>query len=368
MKLTVLQKDLLHAVSLASRFTSQRAQLPLLGNIMLSTEKNKLRFASTNLESSVSLTIGADIENEGTITIPSKTLADFISHLPSEKVILETKKDGLHITCGGYSSSIKGISSDDFPEIPHTVPSNSLSIPQKELVVAFQRVLFAASQDETRPLLTGVLLAFEKEGITLVATDGFRLSRMFVNVSIPQTDETTVIVPKGIISELIRIGDKDVFLCSYDEEANQIIFGAGDIVFASRIIQGEYPNYKKIIPDTDLYAVSVDREDFGRAVKAAGVFARDSSDVLHLTVSKDSLELKSESKQSGNQAVHLDAKIDTKEKKPLTVAFNYRFLNDCIGIVKSEEVVVKLINNESPGVFLDPTDKNYLHLIMPVKL
>lgn len=373
MKLTILQENLAKSVSLASRFTSSRMQLPILGNILLKTSKTKLFIASTNLEISVSIPIGAKIEKEGEIAAPSRVLSELILNLPKGTVTLEVEKEQLKISTSSFSSNILGMNTSDFPKIPSNISKeSSISFSQDIFSAALAKVLFAVSSDETRPILTGVYFVFSKDGLILVATDGFRLS---LN-KIPNTKykiQNTFVVPRTILSEVGRVSDSDEVLLEFRDKEKQVIFGTGDNVFSSRLLEGTFPDYEKIIPKTSSHKVLVDKEDFLRAVKLASIFARDNANIVKIGIRNEEIVIRAESSAAGNQETKIEAKITAEgPERPggveWEIAFNYKFLEDFIGSVGGEEIVMQFSEVDKPGVFLDPSSPDYLHLIMPVKI
>ena len=371
MKLTILQENLEKSIALASRFTSSRTQLPILGNVLLKASKTKLLIASTNLEISVSDAIGAKVEKEGDVAIPSRILAELIPNLPKETVNLEAQKEQLKISTPSFSSTVLGMNTSDFPKIPASVnKEKSIGLSQNTFSSALSKVLFAVSSDETRPILTGVLFAFGKDGLILVATDGFRLSTIKLqNSKIPKL-QVSFVIPRTILSELGRISEDEILL-EFREKDKQVIFGVGDTVFSSRLLEGEYPDYEKIIPKTSNYKVTVEKEDLLRAVKLASIFARDNANILKLKTKNEELIISAESSAAGNQETKIEARIDPEPvegKDPFEIVFNYKFLEDFINSVSGEEIVMEFSDIDKPGVFLDPSSPDYLHLIMPVKV
>jgi len=368
MKLRVLQENLAKSLSIASRFTSVKAQLPVLGNILLSAKKTKLVISSTNLETSVSISIGAQIKEEGDLTISSRVITDVVTNLSSGTLDLESEKEHLKIKTQNFSSKISGMNASDFPSVPQVInKSESLFLPKNEFVEALSRVIFSASVDETRPTLTGVLFLFQKGLLSLVATDGFRLSQKMLPLK-EIAKSQKVIIPKGVLSELSRLGDnEEELLFQLKEKDNQVLFGFPDVVLSSRVLEGEYPDFEKIIPKSSAIKLRVDKEELLRAIKLSSVFARDSANIVKLSLGPDAVKLSAESSQSGSQETLVDAKIEGGTKD-FEIAFNYKFLEDVLRALKGEEVLMGFSNSASPGVFLDPKDSDYLHLIMPVKI
>lgn len=367
MKLQILQENLSRALINASRFTSAHAQLPVLGNIMLATKKTKLQVSATNLEISILVSVGAKIEEEGKITTPAKVISEVVSNLDSGLINLESQKEELKVKTQKTNLTISGMNPSDFPTVTESINTKtSISIPRQNLLDALGTVNFATSIDETRPQLTGVLFLFEKNTLTLVATDGFRLSQNKIKLSENKKIFDKVILPKSVLSEVSRLSldDSDIVL-NFNQDENQAVFGFTDTILSSRVIEGDFPDFTKIIPKDKNVTVFVDREDILRAVKLAATFARDSANVVKMAIGKDVIEISAESSAAGSQKTKIEAKV---EGVPLEIAFNYRFLEDFINAVSGPEISIELSNASSPGVFRDPKNTNFLHLIMPVRI
>ena len=372
MKLAILQENLEKSIALASRFTSSRTQLPILGNILLRASKTKLLIASTNLEISVSDAIGAKVEEEGEIAVPSKTFSELVSNLPKETVNLKSEKEQLNISTSSFSSTVLGMNTSDFPKIPASVnKEKSISLPKTIFSNALSKVLFAVSSDKTRPILTGVLFTFNKEGLTLVATDGFRLSLVKTNQLMNKSTNYQFVVPRTILFEIGRVSEDEILL-EFREKDKQVVFGVGDTVFSSRLLEGTFPDWEKIIPKTSSYKVTVDKEDLLRAVKLASIFARDNANIVKLIIDKEQVIIKAESSAAGRQETKIEVKTEGFDPElaegPFEIAFNYKFFEDFINSVSGEEIVMQFSETDKPGVFLDPSSPDYLHLIMPVKI
>jgi DNA polymerase-3 subunit beta len=263
-----------------------------------------------------------------------------------------------------------GINPTDFPKVPSSVDEkNSITFSRKEISEALAKVSFATSVDETRPILTGVLFILDKNDFSLVATDGFRLSKKKLISQKETKDKKSVVIPKGILSEINRgVFDSDEILFDLQENEKQVIFGIEDTVFTSRLLEGEYPSFEKIIPKESNIKITLDKEELLRAVKLASIFARESANVIKIKVLKDSIKVTAESGQAGSQETKVDAKIKKTAGEEFEIAFNFRYLEDFLHSVTGEEVRIDLINSTSAGVFRDTSDSNYLHLIMPVKI
>jgi len=366
MKLSVLKEDLSRILSYSSRFVNARAQLPILGNIMLVTKKQRLGVMATNLEVSLFVSIGAKVDEDGDITVPAKTLTELVANLKPGTLTLKTQKEQLEVTSDHFDGKIAALNSSDFPKIPQSVGEKAITIPVEQLVLALNKVLFAASMDETRPILTGILFWFKGKHLYLASSDGFRLSRMSLVLS-ESTEEQKVVLPKGGVQELVRIlGDQtgNVKL-SIGSKEKQVILAISDIVFSSRVLEGNFPDFEKIIPKESRINISLDKEEFLRAIKIAAIFARESANIVKLGITSGGVEVSAQSQKSGQQKNQLEAKVEGGE---IEMTYNYRFLEEFLSSVEGEDLEISLTDVNSPGVFKDSKNPNFLHLIMPVKV
>lgn len=364
MKLQVVQEDLKKAITIVSRFSTTKSQIPVLSNLLLSASSNKLSISATNLEISANFKIGAKVEEEGKITASAKSLLEVVSNLNPGVIRLESKKESLIIKAENFKSNLLGINASDFPEVPSKIPERFLDIPFGLLTNSLSKVVFASSYDETKPVLTGVLFFLEEGKLGLVATDGYRLS--FTNLEGVFTPLfKKIIIPRFIFNELPRINSDEKLIFSFEPKNNLVIFKTRDAVFSSRIIEGDYPDFQKIIPKGFRTKVLVDKYDLLRLIKLSSVFARDSGNVVKISVEEGVLKIFAESQYTGSQESSADVKVEGENIK---IAFNYKFLEDFLNSVSGESVSIEFNDSGSPAVFRDVADKNYLHLIMPVKI
>ncbi len=366
MDLEVLQENLSKALLITSRFVASRAQLPVLSNILLKGDKTKLTLSATNLETSASISLGAKIKEAGELTIPAKNFFEIVSNLTSGTIHLVSEKESLKITGSGFTGRISGMNASDFPKVPQTLKKEeSIDLSKTEFLKALPQVSFAVSADEARPILTGILFILGKKNMSLVATDGFRLSRKTIPLE-GISKEIKTVIPKNILLEVLREGgESENLLLEIKGKEKQVVFGLGNLILSSRVLEGEFPDYEKIIPKSSGVKVRTDKEELLRAVKLSSVFARDSANIVKIKIMKDSIKLSAESSQVGNQETIIDAKA---EGELIEISFNYKFLEDFLRVVVGEEVLMEFNNASSPGVFTDPKDPNFLHLIMPVKV
>lgn len=371
MKLQILQESFSKALLVATRFTSSRAQLPVLSNIYLKAKGSTLQISSTNLETSFSTSIGAKIEKEGEITVPARTFLEIISNLNDGPINLSCQKEVVRIKTSNFSSSISGMNSSEFPSIPHSLSKTSINIKKDDFIEVVKKIVFSISTDETRPVLTGALFSFKKDSLVFVSTDGFRLTKK--TLKIKSTKEflgKNILLPKNILSEIPRLSDSEEIIgFSYREKDNQVVFKVGNSYYSSRVLGGTFPDYQKVIPKDSKFVVSMGKDDLLQGIKLSSVFARDVSNMIKLEISKGgSLVVSSESNQKGGQESKIDIKFEEGNKEDLRIGFNYKFIEEVLQIIESETVTISFVDENSPGVFKCLEDKDFLHLIMPVKL
>jgi len=362
MLVTVNQKNLRRALGLVEKIVSRNPSLPILNNVVIKTDNGRLRISSTNLEVGINCMIGAKIDEVGEIAIPARVSSDFINNVSDEKVTLRTKNNVLFVNSDKYKTQILGFDPKDFPIIPKLKEGPIAIVSSKILRNMLYSVADAIALSETRPELAGVYADFGSKKITFAATDSFRLSEVCFDVK--NTDQHTVIIPRNTVMELIRITsdiDGDIEIKIGD---NQISFYNNDFELVSRLIDGNYPDYKKVIPNKFLSRVLVQKDDLERDIRLAGLFSSNISDVK-FSCSKDSIVLKSKNSDKGEIETAVPA---TLKNEPFEISVNYRYLLDGLKIMDSDKVVLEFTGNGNP-LIIKPYDesKELTYLIMPLR-
>ena len=379
MKLECLQENLAEGLSVVGRVVPNKSTLPVLSNVLLSTRDGELQLTANNLELSVAHRVPAAIGREGEITLPARLVADYVALLDhGQKVELELnpKTHKVHLACGRFEANIAGIDAEDFPPIPAVSGGQSFSIPAGLLKEAIDEVVFAAAPDDTRPVLAGALLKMGGTSLTLAAADGFRLAVR--TVELPDGGpELQMIVPAKTLNEVGRLlgdaSDDDQVAINTTPNGNQVYFAFGKTEITSRLIEGQSPDYQRIIRAASKTRVKVSTTDFLRATRAAQVFARDNSHIVRLECSpaKENADLalgsvlvKSTSAEMGDNEGNLDAVVDGDDTQ---IAFNGRYLRDALEAIDTPEVLLQLTGPSSPGIIKPAGEPNgYLHVIMPM--
>lgn len=364
MKLELTQEKLSKALSIVSRIASSKSGLPILNNILLRTDGSKLVVLSTNLEIAIVEYLNVKIIKPGSITIPAKLLNEFISNLPKTTVVLEAKNGHLHVSAGNYKSTINGIDSDEFPELPilDEKTATTFEIDVDSFKESVPQVVVAASGDTTRPALTGVFLNTNNKTLCLAATDGYRLAEKKLIEKAGY--ELSAIVPAASLQEVIRsIGD-DTSKIEVLFDDNQIRFRFDDIEITSKIIDARFPDYRQLIPKHTDVNVVINKEELLRVSKLAALFARESGgSIIIEAISKDNtVSIKSVASELGENDSSLDAKVDGDGK----VTLNSRFLIDALNNIPDEDIHFGFSGKLAP-VVIKSNASGYTHIIMPLK-
>ncbi|MCD4761635.1 DNA polymerase III subunit beta [bacterium] len=374
MKISSLQENLKSGLAIVSHIAGKNVNLSILNNIMIEAKDGDIKLISTDLEIGIVSHIRGKIEKEGVYTVESRLIYDYISLLPNKKIDIEKKDTKLIIKSDNYKTNIRGQEADEFPLIPQVDKKESYRANIDEFKEALSQVVFAVSSSETRIELTGVLFNFNSDKLTLAATDSYRLAEKKIKISSNANGEKSIIVPSKTLQELIRIlgqmksenfneGEKEI---EFYITENQILFICGNTELISRLIEGQYPDYRQIIPTEKETEAKVDRGELARAVKAAALFSKTGiNDVsLDFPLGKKKIMVTASSSQAGENITELDADVSGKDN---SIVVNYRYLLDGINTIKSEYVEATIINSSTPMILKSEKDDSYLYIIMPIK-
>lgn len=362
MKLTVTQENLSRALNTVSRIASSRGSLPILSNVLLRTQNNQLYIAATNLDVAISETIGSKIIKEGSITVPARLMQDYVSSLPASTLTLEVKDSKLSITTEHHSSSVNGTPADDFPVMPTIETGSTLNIPTKAFKSALQQVLFAASSDDSRPVLTGLYLHTHGGNLFAAATDSYRLAEKRIDV---EDKEVNLLIPATSLQEVLRAvkDDSDMVVVRYDEQQARISVGTVELV--TRLIEGTYPDYRKLLPKQHATTAVTMKSDLQEITKVSSLFAREAAGGITVTVSEgpQEISIKSIASQVGENNAVADAQI----KGDAVITMNSRYVLDALSAIEGDEVQLNINGKLDPCLLTDPRNDDYVHVVMPVK-
>jgi DNA polymerase III subunit beta len=374
MKVSLLQENLNKAVGMVSRMVAQKAQLPVLSNILLVTEGNQLKLSATNLETGMNVWLSAKVESKGRITVPARVFSELIGSLPQGMVELELEEDKLKVKCEKYKAVVNGISAEEFPEVPSIRGKKRaegwLNIKGSLFESSVDQVVLAAGVDEARPIFTGVKVETSKTKMKMAATDGYRLSVKTIKGLKGAKEAGEMVVPARALMELSKIvsqaktKDLEILLAVTDKD-KQLILVVEEIEIVTRLLEGDYPDYAKIIPEGVGTTISFDKEELIQAVKVASIFARDSANIIKFKVEDSSLTVSANAPQVGENEVKLQVKQTGED---VEIAFNSRYLMEILAVLEGDSLSLSMSGALSPGVFRQAEDDSYLHIIMPVRV
>lgn len=370
MKLTVAQDHLSRAIGLVSKVVASRGALPVLNNILISTEGKRLKLSATNLEMGITYWVGCKVEAEGAVTVPARLFADFISSLPGN-ANLELVADGavLAISTKHHQTHINGIEADEFPPIPGKNGKPTLTLSAAILHEALSEVVVATSFDEARPVLAGVYMYNNgPDELVVVATDSYRLAER--KLQVPEgalQGDVAIIVPTKTIQELVRIlGDVSGELAIYAEE-NQVVFEVDGAEITSRLVEGQFPNYQQIIPTENATDVEIDTKELARVTKVASLFARQNAGGIKIDVNRGGhLEISSTASEIGDNTSSADCVVRGEDAE---VSLNARYLTEALAAIKTPKVLFG-VNGKVSACVVRPVGKeasDYTYIIMPLR-
>ncbi len=373
MRLLCLQENLNKGLGIVSRAVPTRTTLPITQNVLMTTDNGKIKLVTTNLEIAISTWVGAQIEDGGSVAIPAKLLSELVNSLPNGQISISNSKNptGIEINCDRFNSQVNGTNPDDFPPIPTVNADVVATIDSKIFQDAITRVSIAAAIDESRPVLTGIKMELEEDNFTLASADGFRLAVFKGKLLEKISEKCEFILPSRSLQEINRIivNQDEPIIFSVTPSKNQAMFKLSNVEIVTQLLQGAFPDYSQLIPESHQTKTIVPVEEFQRAVKTASVFARDGSGILKLHINSsdnenpEKLLILSRSEEVGENESQLEATVQGEDSK---IAFNSKYLADVLSIIKEEKVVIETTSPSSPGLLKPLGNENYTHVIMPM--
>jgi DNA polymerase-3 subunit beta len=373
MKLSCHQENLNRGLSIVGRAVAVRSTLPITQNILLSAEKSRLKLAATNLEMATTCWIGAEVKKEGDITVPARLLIDFVNSLPNDLIEINLPANSriLELKSGHFQAHIHGIDAADFPPIPQINDGITTTIEAASLREGITQVAFAAATEESRPVLTGINTEFDGEQLNLVAADGFRLAVHKTTLGSSVTEKTTIIVPARTLNEVNRLlGEQEEPVeITVNEKKSQVLFRLKNAELISQLIQGSFPNYSQVIPQSYTTRAVLDINEFLRVTKMSSIFARDASGIVRLVITPGSeltpgkVTVSAQAEEVGDNVGEIDALTDGEEAK---IAFNVKYLSDVLSVLPQAQVALELTTPSSPGTIRPIGVDNYVHVVMPM--
>jgi DNA polymerase-3 subunit beta len=362
MKIKCSKDVLMQGVQAVQNVVSPKITLPILSNILLETKKNTLYLTATDLDIGISCEIPVEVILDGAITVPAKRFSDIIKELPSGDVVVHAKKNyQVDIEGNNFRFKLIGMPKDEFPKFPEFKEKDIISIEQKTLKEMLRLTSFAVSHEESRYVLNGVLLEVAENKIRLVATDGRRLAKIERVLSHPTSKEITVIIPIKAIQEINRnLKDEGNVILSVG--LNQVLFDVGGILIATRIIEGEFPNYQQVIPKSQAEKIVMNRQDFLSSIRRANLLSTPDFQAVKFEVFNNKMVISKTTPEVGESREEIPIEYGGSE---LVVGFNPHFMIDVLKNIEEEQIHLELLGTDKPGII---RLKDYLYLALPMRI
>jgi len=363
MKFTITKEKFMEGLQQVQHVVSTRTTLPILSNVLLEAEGDRLKLTTTDLDVGVTGYVPATVIQAGATTLPARKLASIIRELPTSEISVEVDaKNAASIRSGPSFFKILGLSEEEFPPLPEFENAREFKIPQKVLKDSLRMTSYAISTDETRYVLNGIYCSFKNSALTLVATDGRRLAMVQIDVEFPESQEVDVIVPTKAVNELQRLlGDDGEVRVLISE--NQIAFRLNQNLLVSKLIEGNYPNYRQVIPEETKHRITLEREMFLSTVNRVSILASEKSNSVKFTFGPDEIEIAANSPDIGEarETLAVSYKGDS-----FSIAFNPDFLMAPLRNLDTDSVYLDLIDEMSPGVI--KIQGSFLYVLMPMRV
>lgn len=365
MRFSCEKSELQTALSIVQKAINAQNTLQVLGNIHIEAKNQKIHLSATNLEIAISTTIEGNISNEGAITLPSRLFVNYISLLKEGEVELELKNgDTVQITSRDSETKIKGISASEFPELPTFTADFEFTLSSEILKQSIERVVFACSASSARPVLSGVLFWGKEKELRLVGTDSYRLGEQIVGLE-NEVSEEKYIIPARTLQELSRIIQKDETV-EIKVSKNQILFSSGTVTISSRLIEGNFPDYQRIIPQTHTGSFTLSRSDLIMAVKRVGIFAKEmDNNTIRISISEDSLNITTDETEIGSGNTNISGSLEGDSAE---IALNALYLLDVLQVLHIENVVIVTGDSLAPVKVMPENEEGFTHILMPLKV
>ena len=372
MRLSCLQENLSRGLGIVGSAVAARTTYPVMQNVLITTDNARLKLAATNQEIAISTWIGAQIEEEGQVTIPARLLTEFVNSLPAERIDLDYTEQpvGISIKCARFSAQINGTPAADFPPVPTVESGVAGQIAPNVLNDAIKHVTIAAATEDSRPVLTGIKVEITGDDFTFAAADGFRLAVYKGKLLEALPEDVDFIIPARALNEVSRLtgGQSDPVEFTVTASKNQALFRLNNIEVVANLLQGTFPNYQQLVPESYDTRATVHREEFIRATRAASIFAREGSNIVRLMVDADGgdetkMMVQSKSEEVGENEGEVAAEVEGGEAK---IAFSSKYLTDVLNVLETDKVALETTTPSSPGVIKPVGDDNYVHVVMPI--
>ncbi|NLM42579.1 MAG: DNA polymerase III subunit beta [Clostridiales bacterium] len=361
MRIITNKSDLLECINIVQKSVPSKTTLPILEGILFQAKNGKLTLISTDLEMGIETTLDVDVIEQGKTVISAKLIGEIVRKLPDSDVEIETKDNFVYIKSENSQAKVLSLSAEEFPELPNVGREQGISLTNSTFKEMIKQTIFAVSNDEIRPILTGVLMEVDGSTVTMVALDGFRMA---VRVASALNDQNfKAVIPGKTLLEISKILDESEDPVNIFISRNQILFHIGNTTVVSRLLEGEFINYKQLLPTEYKTKITINKNNFMNACDRAALFARESNNSIKLEIYEDTMSIKSNSEHGD---VHEEISI-SKTGEDIEIAFNPRYLMDALKVINNDEITVEFTTSVSPSIIKPLKDQEFLYLVLPVR-
>ena len=366
MKFTIIKDHFSKNLQLVGKAVNNRSPLPVLSNVLIKTEKGRIKLSASNLQVTITTWVGAKVDEQGEITIPAKILTEFVSQVQDEKIDASLESSILQLTTAKTKATFNGIPASEFPDIVGVTGGISLSLDYEAFLDGVNKVQFAVATDEGRPVLTGIFFKVYKKTMLMAATDGFRMAEYKLPIKENFEESVSCIIPAKYFVDVIKSFDSDTKTVSLtiDNEKNIMGIKGEDIEAQLRMIEGEYPDYDAVIPDEHTTEIKISRSELASGIKLANIFARDLGNMVKISVEDEIIKALSQPTESGSNSTEMKGEV---EGENLQIAFNAKYLLDFVTNITEDEIVFRATEAVKPGLFGIVGKDNYFYVVMPMK-
>jgi DNA polymerase-3 subunit beta len=367
MKISLSSSELLNQLQTATRVASTRSAVQALSGVMISAADSGPELLATDMDIGLRMPLSAEVSRPGSAVLPARLLLDVARSLSADQLTMELRaaEQDVELICGATTFHLRTLRAEDFPTLPTPTPETRVALPAEAFVETISRVARSASRDETRPVLTGILMSASGQELRMVATDSYRLSVKETKLEVPLQGSLEANVPARALQELVRIAQQtSAETLAVSVGQSQVVFEIGDIVLSSRLIDGQFPNYRQLLPESVDHELRLASAEVTDVVRRISLLAQKNAP-LRLSFSEGQLSVSAQTPDVGEASEAIPVPF---HGEPFEIGFNPEFLRDGLESIDSDELVLKLISPLRPGLIESPDTGDFVYLIMPIRL
>lgn len=366
MKLTVKQSNLVKALTIVNKAVNPRVSLPMLANVLMRTEKGRLKLTASDLQTTISVWLGAKIDEQGEYTVPAKILTEFVTQVKDETIDFALTGAILKASTSKAKANFSGMPAHEFPSIEADTQGQTIKLKSKDFLDAVSKIVFTVATDESRPILTGIYLKAQNNLLTIAATDGFRMAEYKLDLNELFETEVKCVIPGKYLADVVKAfapASEEIVL-NVNMDRNVATIKVEDMEAQIRLLEGDFPDYEAIIPESFTSEMKFMSSELGSALKLASIFSRESGNMIKITGSDEKMEVLSQPTEAGSNTVAITGDFTGDE---IQIAFNAKYILDFVNNIEDTELSFNTLESLKPGLFKITENPNYFYLVMPMR-